>query len=254
MKLKDKVAIITGASKGIGRAIAELFAAEGAALALCSRSEGDIMELGRRLVADKVIAKEKLFLATCDVAVEKQVDAFVGKAASKFGRIDALVNNAGDPTSAPLLKMDAKFWDRIISVNLTGVYLMMKASLRVMIPRKEGRIINIASISGKFGGKYISAYSAAKHGVLGLTKSAAIELSEHGITVCAVCPGYVNTPSTNKNIQTIMDRTGMTREEVLRFMRKRNKSGRIIEAAEVAAKVLKLATARDSNGKIVDIW
>ncbi|MBI4245458.1 MAG: SDR family oxidoreductase [Planctomycetes bacterium] len=249
MKLNGKVAIVTGASSGIGKAIALLFSKEGAKIAICGRSKERLDETSRNL-------KESHLSLTCDVTKEAEVNAFVDKVEERFGRIDILVNNAGDPTSMPISKMTLDFWNRIISANLTSVFLCTSACLPVMMRQRYGHIVNVASIVGKMGGKYISAYSAGKHGVLGFTRSVAIEVKDYGITINAVCPGFVDTPATDRNIENITQKTGMSPEEIRKFMAKENQSGKIITSEEVAMEVLNLAADETGkkNGEAIDLW
>lgn len=249
MKLKGKVALITGASRGVGLTIAKTFAKEGAKLALCSRSEADMK------LAAKGIGKNAQPLA-CDVTKPEEIEAMVAKAVKHFGHVDVLVNNAGDAISAPLDKTDLDLWRRMIETNLTSVYLCCKAVYPHMKKRKEGRIINIASIAGKIGGKYISAYSASKHGVIGLTRSLAQELSDDGITCNAICPGYLDTPMTERSIRNITQKTGMSYHQAKRVLEGENPQRRLIPPEEVASLALFLASeaAAGITGEAINIW
>jgi NAD(P)-dependent dehydrogenase (short-subunit alcohol dehydrogenase family) len=143
----------------------------------------------------------------------------------------------------------------MLAINLTSVYLVTKAFVPPMIERRRGRIINIASTASKVGGKYIAAYTAAKHGVLGLTRALAVELVAHNITVNAICPGYVNTPMTDDNIASIVARTGLTEADARRTLEKLSPQNRMIEADEVAALVVLLASdiAQGINGQAINI-
>lgn len=249
MKLTNRVAIVTGASSGIGKAIAIQLSKEGASLAVCARNRENLEE------AAKEIGKGTL-AQTCDAADEAQVSRFVEAVHKKFGRIDILVNNAGEATSMPLKRMDSAFWHRIIAANLHSVYYFTSRTVPRMMETKYGRIINIASISGKVGDKYLSAYSAAKHAVLGFTKSLAIELLGTGITINAICPGFVDTPATEKNIKLVAEKTKMSYDEAKRFFEYENLRKKFVTPEEVAHVCLCLAS--DDSGSItgdaIDIW
>ncbi|HYO92289.1 MAG TPA: SDR family NAD(P)-dependent oxidoreductase, partial [Pyrinomonadaceae bacterium] len=189
MKLKDKTALITGGGRGIGRAIAFAFAREGARVGLLARSVQQIEQVAAEIRAE---CDTEAVYAVCDVADAESVTRAFASVAERLGRgPDILVNNAGIAESAPLVKTSDELWQRIIAVNLTGTFLCTRAALPLMIERGWGRVINISSIAGKTGGPYISAYTASKHGVLGLTRCVALEVATKGVTVNAICPGYV---------------------------------------------------------------
>jgi NAD(P)-dependent dehydrogenase (short-subunit alcohol dehydrogenase family) len=249
VKLKNEVAIVTGASRGVGLAIAREFAKEGARLAICSRSEGDVK------LAAKSLGKG-VFAAGCDATHEAQVRDFVEKTAKQFGRIDILVNNAGDAVSAPLEKTKLELWNEMISMNLTSVFLFSREVYPIMRKQGDGRIINIGSIAGKIGGKYIAAYSASKHGVIGFTKSLAMEGAEHGIKVNAICPGYLDTPLTERSIKNITEKTGMSFQQARRMLENENPQRRLIPPEEVASIALFLASreAGGITGEAINVW
>lgn len=249
MRLKNRVALITGASRGIGLAIAKAFAAEGAKLALCSRSESDI-KLTAQAIGGKTLA------LGCDVGHPDQVKNMVERTVKHHGRIDLLVNNAGDAISAPIVKTDLALWDKMINTNLTSVFLCTRATLPLMIEQKSGRIVNVSSIAGKIGGKYIAAYSAAKHGVIGFTRCVALEAAEHGITCNAVCPGYVDTPMTERSIKNISDKTGVSVGQARRIIENENAQRRLIKPEEVASVAVFLASddAAGITGEAVNVW
>ena len=187
--LRDQVAIVTGASQGIGRAIALELARVGADVVVCSRRPAAL-----KPVADQVRALGRQALAVeCDVADAVQVDDVVGRTTSAFGRIDLLVNNAGYRIRAPLEDLSRREWDAMIATNLTGVFLFSQAVGRVMIGQRAGTIVNVTSVAGRSGARGMAAYAAAKAGVTVLTQSLGAEWAKYGIRVNAVAPGPVET-------------------------------------------------------------
>ncbi|MEO1440963.1 MAG: SDR family NAD(P)-dependent oxidoreductase, partial [Chloroflexota bacterium] len=162
--------------------------------------------------------------------------------------IDILVNNAGAAESAPFHRMDTDMWHRMVAVNLTGTYLCSQSVIKGMLDRGYGRIVNIASTAGLTGYPYVTAYSAAKHGVIGLTRSLALELAKKGITVNAVCPGYTDTDMAADTVANIVEKTGRTEDEAIASLVKHNPQGRMIQPEEVAEAVLWLC--QKSSGSI----
>jgi NAD(P)-dependent dehydrogenase (short-subunit alcohol dehydrogenase family) len=195
LKLEDKVAVVTGAGNGIGRGIALGLAAEGATVVAADLNAAD----AERVVAEIGAQGGRGLALKTDATDETSVAAMVQKCLADFGRIDILVNNVGGGADPELLvKLSVAEWDRAISVNLRSAFLCASAVAREMIPRRQGSIINIASISGRLGESLIGPYCAGKFGVIGLTQVLAKELGRYGITVNAVCPGYVWTPGWEK--------------------------------------------------------
>jgi NAD(P)-dependent dehydrogenase (short-subunit alcohol dehydrogenase family) len=189
MKLKDKIAIVTGGGRGIGRAIALLYAEHGAKVAVSARSADQV----ERVVEEIKSAGGEAIGMTCDVAVEEDCKRMVERTAEEFGGVDILVNNAGITMSAPLVVSDSEEWKRVIDINLLGTYYCSKAVAPILISRGWGRIINMASRSGKIGHPFLTAYVASKHAVVGFTKALSEELVAFNITVNAICPGVVET-------------------------------------------------------------
>ncbi|MGE4481980.1 3-hydroxybutyrate dehydrogenase [Acidocella sp.] len=206
MALKGKVALVTGSTSGIGLGIARALAAEGAGIML--NGFGDAEEI-EKLRAD--LAKEfsvKVAYDGADLSKPDQVAALVQKTLDELGRIDVLVNNAGIQFTAPVDEFPEAKWEAIISINLSAVFYGMKAAIPAMKQQGWGRIINIASAHGLVASPHKVAYVAAKHGVVGATKVAAIETANDGITVNAICPGWVLTPLVQKQLEDRAEEAG----------------------------------------------
>ncbi len=249
--LKGKVALVTGGGRGIGAACAGALAEAGADVIVCSRSAGEI-----NVVAEKIRAVGRRSLpVVCDVTDATQVRLMADQVSDQFGAVEILVNNAGLGRSHRFVDHPDELWDQMLAANLTSVYRVTKAFVPKMVEARRGRIINIASMMSKIGGKYVAAYTAAKHGVLGLTRALAVELVGYNITVNAVCPGYVNTPMTDDNVANIAARTGMSEDEARKALEKLSPQNRMIEPEEVAAMVVMLAShiAQGINGQAINV-
>ncbi len=247
--LSGKKAVVTGAGRGIGAAIARLLAASGADLVVASRTAAAAEAVARELRARDAQA----WALVCDVADPVAVDALRKDALDVLGHVDILVNNAGMAHSAPVARIDVEDWQRVMAVNATGTFLCTKAFLPGMIERGWGRVVNVASTAALQGGRYIAAYAASKHAVLGFTRCAAAEVAHRGVTVNAVCPGYVDTDMTFATIRNIVERSGRTEEQVRDFVTSRNPQGRLIRPDEVAWTVRALCEeeAAAINGQTV---
>ena len=252
MKLENKLAFITGGGRGIGRAIALAFAREGADVSLVARTSREI-----DAVAAEARATGRAAAAfECDVSLAGDVERAFHFTVKEFGRApDILVNNAGIAETAPFIKTDEAMWQRHLAVNLTGTYHCTRIVLNGMVAAHWGRIINIASIAGKTGAPYISAYAASKHGVLGLTRVLALEVARLGITVNAICPGYVDTDMTARGVENIVARTGITSDEATKALESMSPQNRMVTAEEVAALALLLASeeGRGINGQAINV-
>lgn len=237
-KLSGQVAIVTGAARGIGRAIALALAEEGANLAVfdilsdpLKEVEGEIKSRGRRALAGQG-----------DVSKEEDVTKFVATVEASLGPVDILVNNAGIGHSADTWSLPTSEWQRTLEVNLSGAFLFSKAVIPGMISRRRGRIINIASTGGKVGWPKAAAYNASKHGLLGLTKSLAMELVDYGITVNAICPSWVMTEMAMQTARAIAANSGMNIDQALESMASTLPQKRIIAPEEVARLAVMLAS------------
>ena len=190
---------------------------------------------------------------TADVADRNSVAAAFAAAVKKNGAITILVNNAGAVETAPFARMDDEVWDRLIAVNLTGVYNCTRLAISAMTEAGSGRVINIASTAALKGYPYVSAYCAAKHGVVGLTRALALEYATKGVTINAVCPGYTNTEIIEQAIDKIVAATGRSRDEALAELVKANPQRRLVEPEEVAETVLWVCRQESINGQSVAV-
>jgi NAD(P)-dependent dehydrogenase (short-subunit alcohol dehydrogenase family) len=257
MRLKNKISVITGGGRGIGRSIAFAFAEEGADLVLVARSREQLENVAREIKNRGTRALP----VNCDVSSAREVQNLEKMVQDKFGRVDILVNNAGISRRSKLLEYDDETWLEVIRVNLFGTYLCIKTFLPMMQQSGQGRIINIASTAGKNPVPFNTAYSASKHGVLGLTKSVASEVAltgYPGITVNAICPFYVNTEmfsGPQGYVAKMAKMSGMPEEEVIDKAVSRNLQHRIVEPEEVASMAVYLASeeARGITGQALNI-
>lgn len=212
--LAGKAAIITGSTSGIGLGIAHAFAASGMDVLVNGFGDKAEIERTRAELADKY--GTRIGYSPADMSKPNDIARMVGEATEAFGKVDVLVNNAGIQHVEAIETFPVAKWDTILAINLSSAFHAMRAALPQMKQRKWGRIINIASAHGLVASPFKSAYVAAKHGVLGLTKTAALETAEDGVTVNAICPGYVLTPLVQKQIPETAKARGLTEEQVIK--------------------------------------
>lgn len=251
MTLAGRGAVVTGGGRGIGAAIARALAAEGARVVVAARTTGEVER-----VADGIVeAGGSAWATTCDVTDSTSVDGLVDAAEERLGQVDILINNAGVAHAASVAHTTLEDWRRMLDVNATGTFLATRAFLPSMMERGWGRVVNIASVAGLAGDRYISAYAAAKHAVVGFTRSAAAEAAPKGVTVNAVCPGYVDTDLTRQSIARIVVKTGRSEEEALEAILATSPQHRLIEPEEVARVVVQLCReeSSDVNGQAIVI-
>ena len=247
MALTGKRALVTGAGRGIGRAVALRLAGPGVHLALASRTRSEVEGVAEEARGRGATAAA--FMA--DVARPDSVQALFREA----GPVDILVNGAGVAPSAPLVKTSDELWRSALETNLSGTFFCLRAALPGMMERGWGRVVNLASIAGKTGYPYIAAYAASNHGVLGLTKVAALEAAERGVTVNAVCPGYVDSPMTDASVARIVEKTGLAAGDVRKRLEDMSPQKRLVTAEEVAALVFFLCgdEARGITGQALSL-
>ena len=249
MLLQDSRAVVTGGGRGIGAAVARALAEAGASVVVASRTEGDIEQLASKLRAEGHHA----WSVVCDVSDPQSIHELASSATDRLERVDILVNAAGIASSAPLHKLTLEDWNRVISVNATGTFLCTQAFISGMVERKWGRVVNVASVAGLTGSRYIAAYSASKHAVIGFTRCAAAEVAQHGVTVNAVCPGFVDTDMTAESLDRIVESTGISRDDALAAILDTTPQRRLFEPEEVAHAVLSLCDekAKGINGQAI---
>jgi len=222
--LEGQHAVVTGGSRGIGAAIARALGERGAKVTVMSRSPGNDLDASVTAIA-------------CDVTDQTSITSAFAQAVKVNGAIHVLVNNAGAAEGAPFAKMTRDIWDRMIAVNLTSTYACSAEVIPAMLAAKKGRIVNVASTAGLRGYKTMTAYCAAKHGVVGLTRALALETAKHGVTVNAVCPGYTDTDLTDGSVSNLAEVFKVTEEEARAMLVRTIPRGSLITPGEVASAV-----------------
>jgi NAD(P)-dependent dehydrogenase (short-subunit alcohol dehydrogenase family) len=250
--LTGRCAVVTGGGSGIGAAVARALAGAGAAVVVTARS----IERLEAVAGEIRHSGGTAWPLPCDVTDPESVRAMADAARRQLGgNPDILVNNAGLAHSAPLPRTTLEDWNRVLAVNATGTFLVTQAFLPAMLERRRGAIVNVASVAGLAGARYIAAYAAAKHAVVGFTRSVAAEVEGTGVTCNAVCPGYVDTDMTRESVARVVAKTGKTPADALQAMLDASSQRRLITPEEVAQSVLALCDlqAERPNGTTVTI-
>jgi len=243
---EGRVAMVTGASKGIGRTTAEWLSRAGCRVVLCARDEALLKQVASSLSAEALVVP-------CDVTSPSDVLAAFETVENTWGAVDVLVVNAGAGASSPLAETSDEEWQRMLDLNLTAPFRCIRRAVPGMVSRGWGRIVVVASVAAKRGESRIAAYSASKHGVLGLVRSAASELARTGVTVNAVCPGYVDTPMTDDSVAQIAARTGRSLEEARSLLERQQPIRRLVTTDEVAQAVLMCVENAAVNGQGINV-
>jgi NAD(P)-dependent dehydrogenase (short-subunit alcohol dehydrogenase family) len=230
---EQPTALVTGAGRGIGRAVAVRLGREGFRVALTARHRDELQTTAEHVERSGSPAP----VVVGDMLDPACPDEVVGTVESAWGPIDVLVANAGAGQSAPIARMTDEMWQRQLDLNLTAPFRCLRRVVPSMVDRGHGRVVVLASIAAKRGEPYIAAYTAAKHGILGLVRSVAAELATTGVTVNAVCPAYVDTPMTDGTVESISGTTGRTPEDVRRILETKQPIGRLVTVDEVAQAV-----------------
>ena len=246
MTSTGRVALVTGASKGIGRTTAEWLSRAGYRVVLCARDESALKEVAASLSGESLVVP---FDVTDPSAVLSAFEA----AERTWGGVDVLVVNAGAGASSPLAETSDEEWQRMVDLNLTAPFRCIRRAVPGMVSRGWGRIVVVASVAAKRGESRIAAYSASKHGVLGLVRSAAAELARTGVTVNAVCPGYVDTPMTDGSVAQIASRSGRSLEEARAILERKQPIGRLVTPQEVASTVMLCVGNGAINGQGLNV-
>jgi 3-hydroxybutyrate dehydrogenase len=250
----SRTVVVTGSTSGIGLGIAKAFAAEGCHVVINGFGEPDAIEAARREL--EVLGGGRVIYHPADMTKPEEIEDLIGTAAATFGTVDVLVNNAGIQHVAKIEDFPTAQWDRIIAINLTSAFHTTRTAIPLMKAKGKGRIINVASAHALVASPFKSAYVAAKHGILGFTKTAALELAGFGITVNAICPGYVLTPLVERQIPDTARERGISEDEVkTEVMLRLQATKEFVSIEEVAATAVFLAsdTARQITGTHISI-
>ena len=240
------IALVTGASRGIGAACALALSKAGHRVALVSRDEKALQEVAATLPGQSLVVP-------ADMLDPEAIDAAFARVEDEWGAVEILVVNAGAAMSAPLARTSDQDWQRMLDLNLTAPFRCLRRALPSMTSAGVGRVVVIASIAGKAGAARIAAYTASKHGVLGLVRAAASEVATSGVTVNAVCPGYVDTPMTDESVANIASGTGRSPEEARDILANMQPIGRLVTVEEVAATVMLCVDNAAINGQGINV-
>jgi len=238
--LQGKIVVVTGASRGLGLELARAFALDGCRVAMAGRDQRALQDAAEKIAA--LGARTLPF--TCDVTLREEVEKLAERITTVWEPAQILINNAGIARAMRFIDMSDELWHDILAVNLTGAYNCCKVFLPKMVEAKWGRIINIASTTAKVGYPYVSAYTASKHGLLGLTRSLALETAQQGVTVNAICPGYIDDERTRENARAMAEKTGKTLDDIIKLFAASAPQNRLIAPAEVASLAVLIASER----------
>ena len=242
----SRVCLVTGAGQGVGAAVVRRLSADGHRVALVARGRERLESVAAGLLSPALVVP-------ADVTDPESLDAAFATVEGEWGPVEVLVANAGSGTAAPLVETTDEAWRDSLELNLTAPFRCMRRALPAMLEASWGRIIVIASVAAKRGESQVSAYSASKHGVLGLVRAASSEVARTGVTVNAVCPGYVDTPMTDLTVAAIAERTGRTHDEARGVLARRQPIGRLVQPDEVADAVELCVRNAAINGQGINV-
>ena len=242
----SRVCMVTGAGQGVGSAVASSLSASGHRVALVARGR-------ERLESVAASLPEPVLVVPADVTDAAQVDAAFAAVEGEWGPVEVLVANAGTGAAAPLVDTTDQMWADALDLNLTAPFRCMRRAMPSMLEAQWGRIVVVASVVAKRGESQVSAYTASKHGVLGLVRAAAAEVARSGVTVNAVCPGYVDTPMTDGTVEAIAQRTGRSIADARNVLARRQPIGRLVEPDEVAQAVDLCVRNAAINGQGINV-
>ena len=246
MSGEGRVALVTGASKGIGAACALALSRAGHRVALVSRDADALQGVADALPGETLVVP-------ADMLDPGAIDAAFARVEQDWGPVEILVVNAGASMSAPLVRTTDEDWQRMLDLNLTAPFRCLRRALPAMTSAGSGRVVVIASVAGKVGSPRIAAYTASKHGVLGLVRTAAAEVARTGVTVNAVCPGYVDTPMTDESVANIASGTGRSTDQAREILANMQPIGRLVTVDEVAATVMLCVDNAAINGQGINV-
>jgi NAD(P)-dependent dehydrogenase (short-subunit alcohol dehydrogenase family) len=244
--VQARTCLVTGAGRGIGAAVARRLSAGGHRVALTARSADELEKLAAELDGPSLVVP-------ADVTDPDAIERVFAQVEAAWGPVEVLVLNAGAGTSAPIARVTDADWQRMLDLNLTAPFRMLRRAVPAMVERGYGRVVAVASVAAKRGEPYIAAYTASKHGLLGLVRSAAQELARTGVTVNAVCPAYVDTPMTDATVASISATTGRTAEQAREALERRQPIGRLVTPDEVADAVLLCVASAAITGQGINV-
>jgi NAD(P)-dependent dehydrogenase (short-subunit alcohol dehydrogenase family) len=243
---EPRTCLVTGAGRGVGKAVARLLSENGHRVALASRSRDQLETVASWLPGPALVVPT-------DVTDPAAVEEMFARVEGEWGPVEVLVASAGAGTAAPVVATTDEQWQQMLDLNLTAPFRCLRRALPPMLAAEWGRVVVIASVVAKRGEPMVSAYAASKHGVLGLVRSASREVADRGVTVNAICPGYVNTAMTEANVEAIAGRTGRTHDQARELLAGRQPIGRLVEPGEVAQAVLMCVDNAAVNGQGINV-